>query len=187
MDTALADRLAARHHLHSQGWIARRSEHFRHLPPPALEAWIGPEPDAPACEAPALSGAGWLLQPVGPAATAGVDARWLDALDPAQRNALFADLPGPGDGEAAPFAWAHRALCRQGLRLRIHTPPGKATADCDTVWLHLHHQPRDTVEAPLLVLALEPGVRCVLIETHDRAPSACAHPLVQNFCHAHLC
>jgi Fe-S cluster assembly protein SufD len=38
MDTALADRLAARHHLHTQGWIARRSEHFRHLPPPALEA-----------------------------------------------------------------------------------------------------------------------------------------------------
>ena len=185
MDTALADRLAARHHLHSQGWIARRSEHFRHLPPPALEAWIGPEPDAPACEAPALSGAGWLLQPVGPAATAGVDARWLDALDPAQRNALFADLPGPGDGEAAPFAWAHRALCRQGLRLRIHTPPGKATADCDTVWLHLHHQPRNTVEAPLLVMTLEPGVRCVLIETHDRAPSACGHALVQNL-HTHI-
>jgi Fe-S cluster assembly protein SufD len=108
MDTALADRLAARHYLHSQGWIARRSEHFRHLPPPALEAWIGPEPDAPACEAPALSGAGWLLQPVGPAATAGVDAHWLDALDPAQRNALFADLPGPGDGEACACASTHR-------------------------------------------------------------------------------
>ena len=187
MDSALTGRLAARHHLHTQGWIARRSEHFRHLPPPALQDWIGPDADAPACEAPTLSGAGWLLQPVGPSAAAGVDARWLDALDPAQRSALFAGLPAPGDDDAGAFAWAHRALCRQGLRLRIHTPPGKPAADCDTVWLHLRHQPRDTVEAPLLVLELEAGVRCVLIETHERTPSTCGHPLVQNqHTHIHL-
>jgi Fe-S cluster assembly protein SufD len=185
MDSAHADRLAARHHLHTQGWIGRRSEHFRHLPPPALDDWIGPDANAPLCEAPTLSGAGWLLQPVGPAATAGVDARWLDALDPTQRSALFAGLPAPGDDDAAPFAWAQRALCRQGLRLRIHTPPGKAAADCDTVWLHLRHQPRDTVEAPLLVLELEAGVRCVLIETHERTPSTCGHALVQNL-HTHI-
>ncbi|MGL6204633.1 MAG: SufD family Fe-S cluster assembly protein [Giesbergeria sp.] len=185
MDTALADRLAARHHLHTQGWIGRRSEHFRHLPPPALDDWIGPDANAPLCEAPTLSGAGWLLQPVGPAAAAGVDARWLDALDPTQRSALFAGLPAPGDDDAAPFAWAQRALCRQGLRLRIHTPPGKAAADCDTVWLHLRHQPRDTVEAPLLVLELEAGVRCVLIETHERTPSTCGHALAQNL-HTHI-
>ena len=185
MDSALTDRLAARHHLHTQGWIARRGEHFRHLPPPALQDWIGPDADAPACEAPTLSGAGWLLQPVGPSAAAGVDARWLDALDPAQRSALFAGLPAPGDDDAGAFAWAHRALCRQGLRLRIHTPPGKPAADCDTVWLHLRHQPRDTVEAPLLVLELEAGVRCVLIETHERTPSTCGHPLVQNL-HTHI-
>ncbi|MBI3100269.1 MAG: SufD family Fe-S cluster assembly protein [Burkholderiales bacterium] len=185
MDSALADRLAARHHLHTQGWIGRRSEHFRHLPPPALDDWIGPDADAPACAAPTLSGSGWLLQPVGPSAAAGVDARWLDALDPTQRSTLFAGLPNPGDDDASAFAWAHRALCRQGLRLRIHTPPGKAAADCDTVWLHLRHQPRDTVEAPLLVLDLEAGVRCVLIETHERTPSTCGHALVQNL-HTHI-
>ena len=187
MDSARADRLAARHHLLAQGWIARRSEHFRHLPPPALDDWIGPDTDAPACAAPTLSGAGWLLQPVGPSAAAGVDARWLDALDPIQRSTLFAGLPNPGDDDAGAFAWAHRALCRQGLRLRIYTPPGKAAADCDTVWLHLRHQPRDTVEAPLLVLELEAGVRCVLIETHERTPSTCGHALVQNLnTHIHL-
>lgn len=183
MDSAHADRLAARHHLLTQGWITRRSEHFRHLPPPVLDDWIGPDADAPACAAPTLSGSGWLLQPVGPSAAAGVDARWLDALDPAQRSALFAALPAPGDDEAAPFAWAHRALCRQGLRLRIPTPPGKA--DGGTVWLHLHHRPRDAVEAPLLVLELEAGVRCVLIETHAHTPSASGPPLVQNL-HTHI-
>jgi Fe-S cluster assembly protein SufD len=34
-------------------------------------------------------------------------------------------------------------------------------------------------------MTLEPGVRCVLIETHDRAPSACGHALVQNL-HTHI-
>ena len=40
MDTARADALAARDHLHQQGWIAPRNESFRHLPPPGLENWL---------------------------------------------------------------------------------------------------------------------------------------------------
>lgn len=194
MDSARADALFARERLATLGWIPRNAEDFRHLPPPPAEVWLG-SGDAAAdaqCEAPPLAGAGWTLHPLGHMPPGRVDARWLDAADPEQRAELFAglarpDLPG-ADGDkdaAAPFAWAHRALCRQGLRLRIHTPPGMAAADCDTVWLHLHHRPRDTVEAPLLVMTLEPGVRCVLIETHDRAPSACGHALVQNL-HTHI-
>lgn len=185
MDHAQADRLAARRHLQTRGWIPPRSEHFRHLPPPELAAWMGAGTDAPACEAPTLSGAGWLLQPVGTSPAAGVEASWLDALDPPQRKALFSGLPSFTNDDAAPFAWAHLALCRQGLRIRLRTPPGKAPEDCDVVWLHLRHQPRETVEAPTLVVELDAGVRCVLFETHERHPDACSHPLTQNL-HTHL-
>jgi len=181
MDSAQAERLAARSHLQSRGWIPRRSEAFHHLPPPALEHWLG-EPGGGACAAPPLEGAGWTLHPLGSQGASGVDARWLDALDPAQRKALWAGLPAPGEGEAAPFAWAHRALCRQGLRLRIAATPGK---EGETVWLELRHQPRAQAEAPLLVLDVEPGVRCVLIETHERSDGACAQPVAQNL-HVHL-
>lgn len=185
MDHAQADRLAARRHLQTRGWIPPRSEHFRHLPPPALDAWLGAGADAHACEASTLSGAGWLLQPIGTSPVAGVEARWLDALDPPQRNALFSGLHSFTHDDAAPFAWAHLALCRQGLRLRLGTPPGKAPQDCNVVWLHLRYQPRETVEAPMLVVELDAGVRCVLFETHERQTDACGHQLTQNL-HIHL-
>lgn len=187
MDTARAAALAARDRLHMQGWIAPRNESFRHLPPPGAETWLlGPtDGTTPGCDAPPLAGAGWTLHPVGNAPQGGVQARWLDALDPAQRAELFTGLPPPDDSDAAPFAWAHRALCHQGLRLRIQATPGKADADQGTVWLHLRHQPRAEAEAPLLVLEVEDGVHCVLIETHEREPAQCDRGVAQNL-HAHI-
>ena len=187
MDTARADALAARDRLRMQGWIAPRNESFRHLPPPGADTWLEGPPDGTAstCEAPVLAGAGWTLHPVGNAPQGGVQARWLDAHDPAQRAELFAGLPLPGDGDAAPFAWAHRALCRQGLRLRIGATPGKTGPDQGTVWLQLRHQPRAQAEAPLLVLEVEDGVHCVLIETHEREAAQCAQGVAQNL-HAHI-
>ncbi|HRM94981.1 MAG TPA: SufBD protein, partial [Alicycliphilus sp.] len=111
MDSARADILAARQHLQQQGWIARKSEAFHHLPPPALDQWLGAQGES-GCEIPALSGAGWTLHPLhrpdGNHGASGIHARWLDAHDPAERSELFAGLPRPGntgvDGEAAPFA-----------------------------------------------------------------------------------
>ena len=187
MDTARADALAAREHLHQQGWIAPRNESFRHLPPPGMERWLqGPaDVTAPGCDAPPLAGAGWTLHPVGNAQQGSVQARWLDAQDPAQRAELFAGLPLPGDGDAAPFAWAHRALCRQGLRLRVQATPGKTGPDQSTVWLQLRHQPRAEAEAPLLVLEVDDGVRCVLIETHEREAAQCGRGVAQNL-HVHI-
>ncbi len=185
MDSARADILAARQHLQQQGWIARRSEAFHHLPPPALDQWLGAQLEG-GCEAPALDGSGWTLHPIhnqfGNHASSGIHARWLDALAPAERAELFAGLPLPGEGEAAPFAWAQRALCRLGLRVRISATPGR---EREPVWLELRHQPRAQAEAPLLVLDVEPGVRCVLIETHERQADACRHPVAQNL-HAHV-
>ena len=107
VDALAAERLAARAQLQRQGWITRHSEAFQHLPPPALEHWLG-SADAPS----APSSSGWTLQPLDGDAAARVQARWLDAHDPAQRAELLAGLPAPGadSGDAAPFAWAHRAL-----------------------------------------------------------------------------
>ena len=187
MDTARADTLAAHDRLRMQGWITPRNESFRHLPPPGANTWLeGPAGNAqPPCDAPPLAGAGWTLHPVSNAPQGGVQARWLDAQDPAQRAELFAGLPQPGDGDAAPFAWAHRALCRQGLRLRIGTTSGKTGPDRSPVWLQLRHQPRAQAEAPLLVLEVEDGVHCVLIETHEREAAQCGQAVAQNL-HAHI-
>lgn len=187
MDTARADTLAARDRLRMQGWITPRNESFRHLPPPGIDTWLPGLTDNahPGCDASPLAGAGWTLHPVGSAPQGGVQARWLDALDPAQRTELFAGLPQPGNGDAAPFAWAHRALCRQGLRLRIGTTPGKSGPDQSPVWLQLRHQPRAEAEAPLLVLEVEDGVHCVLIETHEREAMQCGRGVAQNL-HAHI-
>lgn len=183
MNPSQAERLAARQHLQRQGWIARRSEAFHHLPPPELAHWLGqPEADADDGNAPALAGAGWTLHPLGHGGAHGVDARWLDALDPAQRAELLAGLPPPGDGEAAPFVWAHRALCRQGLRLRLSATPGQPAAP---VVLQLRHQPHQRAEAPLLVLEVDAGVHCVLLETHERTAADGAHPVTQNL-HGHI-
>jgi Fe-S cluster assembly protein SufD len=185
MDNARADILAARERLASRGWIASNAEAFRHLPPPGAAVWLGDEPGAAGCDAHPLAGAGWTLHPVGDSPQGRVDARWLDAGDALQRAELFADLPPAGDGEAAPFAWAHRALCRQGLRLRIGGEPGAARGATATVWLQLRHQPRSAVEAPLLVIDVLPGVHCVLVERHEREPQQCGRAVVQNL-HAHI-
>ncbi|MBL8317636.1 MAG: SufD family Fe-S cluster assembly protein [Burkholderiaceae bacterium] len=187
MDAARADALAARDRLARGGWIARDAESFRHLPPPPAAVWLGDGPEAPGCEAHPLAGAGWTLHPVGRTPQGRVDARWLDAADAAQRAELFAGLPQPDDDDAAPFAWAHRALCRQGLRLRIGDEPGAGRSAGETVWLQLRHQPRSAVEAPLLVIDVQAGVHCVLVETHERAPLQCARSVVQNLqAHVHL-
>ncbi len=180
MDTARADILAAREHLASRGWIPRSAEAFRHLPPPGAQVWLGDDPGATGCDAHPLAGAGWTLHPVGDSPQGRVDARWLDAGDDLQRTELFAGLPMPGSGDAAPFAWAHRALCRQGLRLRIGGVPGAARGRAEPVWLQLRHQPRAAVEAPLLVIEVLAGVHCVLVETHQREPQQCRQPVVQN-------
>jgi Fe-S cluster assembly protein SufD len=107
----------------------------RILPPPAAAARRGlagrcaRARSRPAARPTPLAGAGWTLHPLGPTPQGRVDARWLDASRPAQRAELFAGLPLPGDeDEAAPFAWAHRALCRSGLRLRIGGEPARAPA-----------------------------------------------------------
>ena len=157
MDSARADALSARSRIAAGQWIARSAESFRHLPPPAAEVWLGERgPQHPgSCDASPLAGAGWTLHPMGSTPPGRVDARWLDAADPAQRAELFAGLPAPGDEDAAPFAWAHRALVRQGLRLRIGAASdGRSAGRDETVWLQLRHQPRAEVEAPMLVIDL---------------------------------
>ena len=180
MDSARADMLSARHRLRTRGWIARHAEHFRHLPPPAAELWLGGTDDE-ACEAHPLAGAGWTLHPIGDSAQGRVEARWLDGADARQRAELLAGLPVPEEGDdAAPFTWAHRALCRHGLRLRIGGDERTAANPTGIVWLQLRHQPRAAVEAPLLVLDLQPGAQVVLVERHERDATACSHAVVQN-------
>lgn len=177
MDTAHADALTARSRLDIRGWIPPRNESFRHLPPPGADTWLGsaaPEGVTP------LACSGWTLQATGADPQNGVQARWLNACDPAQRAALFAGLELPDAGDAAPFAWAHRALCRQGLRL--HISPADTS---QTVWLQVQHQATSAVEAPLLVVEVADGVRCVLVETHANAPTTDAVGLTQNL-HIHL-
>lgn len=157
MNHARADVIAARSHLAAQGWIGRNSESFRHLPPPDAASWLG---DVATGE-PATAPTAWRLD----ADRAHVQARWLDAADPAQRIELFEGVPAPGEhGDAAPFAWAHRALVRDGLRLRI----GVAPQPQPTV-VRVTRAARDAVEAPLLVIELLPGADCVLLETHAPA------------------
>lgn len=194
MDHARADILAARDRLDRFGWIPRNAEAFRHLPPPPAAAWLNEEAEAAAtdCDAHPLTGAGWTLHPLGQTPQGRVDARWLDAADPAQRSELFADLPMPSypDGavalsdvserDAAPFAWAHRALCRRGLRLRVGGGESAGRGAAETVWVQLRHQPRSAVEAPMLVVEVEDGVRCVLVETHERETVDCEQAVVQN-------
>eukprot|EP01034_Spumella_vulgaris_P020230 gene20230-25912_t len=97
MDTARADILAARHRLEDSGWIPRNADAFRHLPPPPIAVWLGEAPEAASasCDAPPLTCAGWTLHLLGGRPQGRVDARWLDATDPAQRQELFAGLRLP--------------------------------------------------------------------------------------------
>lgn len=153
MDSVVAQQQAAREQAQTLVWPGHRSEHFRNLPPPALERWIG------AGDAQSVGGDGWTLRE---ARHPGVSVRHLSALDPRERAELFADLPAPGEDRAAPFAWAHRALCTGGLRLQV------AAGDAPTV-LHLNHAASGAVQAPLLVLHVQAGARLVLLEHHDLA------------------
>jgi len=151
MDGVQTQRQSAREHAQALVWPGGRSEHFRTLPPPALESWLG------AAELPAAhADSGWTLQEQ---SAAGVTARHLSALDPAQRGTLFADLPSPDDDRAAPFAWAHCALCTAGLHLSV-------AAAGEPLVLHLNHAATGAVEAPLLVLEVQEGARLVLLEQH---------------------
>ena len=200
MDSADTDGLAVRLQLDERGWIPRKAEAFRHLPPPAIDVWLGSEavPPAPGRDAHPPAGAGWTLHPIGQRPQGRIDARWLDAGDALQRAEMWAGLPAPVDqgagdagdggaidgdavdGDAAPFAWAHRALCRQALSLRIAGTPGADRGPSETVWLQLRHQPRSAVEAPLLLIEVLAGVHCVLVETHDTQPVASQQAIVQN-------
>ncbi|QIL43314.1 SufBD protein [Acidovorax sp. HDW3] len=168
MDSALQDRQAAQAQLQQGGWIARRSEAFHHLPPPALAQWLGADEATPDNIAPTTPTAPeWQLHIDSGSADA-VQVQWLSALNARDRAALLAALPAPGAGpakaqEAAPFAWAHRALCRQGLHLRIAAP---ASADAPPVVITLRHQPHSAVSAPALIVELAPGARCLLREEH---------------------
>ena len=161
MNQARADALAARSHLAAHGWIARNAEAFRHLPPPDAALWLG---DADPPGAGAVDARDWELEPLAPALADRVEARWLDAADPGQRRELLAGLSLLGDDAAAPFAWAHRALLRQGLRLRV-----RPASDGGELFLRARWRGHG-VQAPLLVIELLPGARCTLLETHE----ACA-------------
>lgn len=145
-----SQRQGAREHAQALVWPGRRSEHFRTLPPPALDTWIG------AHEVGGKAESGWTLREQG---AAGVQAQYLCALDAAERSALFVGLPAPDGDRAAPFVWAHRALCTAGLRLTIEA------ANQPTV-LHLEHHSTGPVEAPLLVLDVQEGAQLVLLEQH---------------------
>jgi Fe-S cluster assembly protein SufD len=170
MDSVHADAIAARKHLAAHGWIARRAESFRHLPPPGAALWLGDSAGEHVLDEAGSPSDGWSLS-VTPAGSAGaVEVRWLDAGDAGQRAELFAGLPAPDDDEAAPFAWAHRALVRQALRLRI--APSAAP-----VQLLVQRRACRAVEAPLLVIELLPGARAVLLESHANQG---AQEVVQN-------
>lgn len=167
MDAAFLDARAARERLAAGGWIPRKSERFRHLPPPPADVWLG----SSGASDEALNG-GWSRLPL-PGLSAGeADLRWFDLDDPGQRAELFAGLPPPGDDEAAPFAWAHRALVRQALRVRVRAGDSSAPT-----LLHLDHRALAAVQAPLLAIELAPGAHCVLLEMHAHDPAA---PVVQN-------
>lgn len=155
MDLVRADAIAARAHLAAHGWIARNSESFRHLPPPDAPLWLGGgDAGTPASDA----GSAWTLKSTG----ANVQARWLDASDHAQRIELLEGLPRTEDAEAAPFAWAHRALLGDGLRVRV-----PAAVSGGSTLLRIGRLPADGVEAPLLAIELQAGAHCTLVETHE--------------------
>ena len=196
MDSARADILAARHQLHTRGWISRKAEAFRHLPPPDAAVWLGDETghQRPGCEAHPLAGAGWTLHPIGHSPQGRVDARWLDAGDALQRAELWAGLSarsgdgdGDGDDEATPHPLPGPTVPCAGKVCGCASAARWAptVAPSETVWLQLRHQPRSAMEAPMLVVEVLAGVHCVLVETHDREPVACQQAIVQNL-HAHI-
>jgi Fe-S cluster assembly protein SufD len=171
MDTATADAALARRRIATQPWIPRKAPSFRHLPPPPAQVWMPSEEAAP-FDVDAAPTDGWTVTQQTGAGPSNVEVRWLDAGDLGQRAELLAGLVIPDGDEAAPFARAHRALVRRGLRLRIApAPQGGVT------WLRIVRRACAAVEAPLLRIELLAGARCVLLETHESDPR---RALVQN-------
>jgi Fe-S cluster assembly protein SufD len=160
MDDIGFDAIAARERLATHGWVSRRTESFRHLTPPDAGVWLAEGEEATPG---GTSASGWTLREVGDSASGLVEARTLDARDRAQRALLLAGVPALDAGDAAPFAWAHRALLREALRVRVAATSGDAVPR-----IELRLDPTAQVEAPLLVVELMPGARCVLVESHDR-------------------
>ncbi|WP_296446283.1 SufD family Fe-S cluster assembly protein [Rhodoferax sp. UBA5149] len=155
------DATAARQRLASHGWIDRKAENFRHLPPPALAVWL---PDTSVASAPTV---GWSVQALDPAQKNQFQAQWLNPAEPEQRSALYEGLPWPDEGDAAHFGWVHRATCQRGLRLHIGEPLATRPASQQTIQLVLRMQPAALFDAPLLVIDVAAGVHCVLLERHD--------------------
>ncbi|MGP1630678.1 MAG: SufD family Fe-S cluster assembly protein [Giesbergeria sp.] len=162
--------LMAREHLAATGWVAARNESFRHLPPPPAALWLTQDANTQA-----ESKSGWSISALDGGTPSGIVQRTLDATQTAQRAELYSDLAVPGDDDAAPFAWAHRALCTTGLRLQVQA----GTAQQPT-HLELRHQPTTQVEAPLLVLDIAEGAHCVLRELHLAGDAATPGGKVQN-------
>lgn len=160
----MSERTELIEHLQGMGWIPARSEYFRHIAPPAMEAWLG------ASDAAASAGGGWTIEPLDQQAQGLVEIYRLAASESGEQ-ALFAGTRTPAATHADRFGWAHRASWQQGLRLKI----GHDGSD-QPVRLTLHHTPQAAVEAPTLVLDLAEGANCVLVETHERFDQ----PLVQN-------
>jgi Fe-S cluster assembly protein SufD len=176
MNATRADATDARRRLQERAWIDRRVESFRHLPPPGVGVWLG-DGDAANVESPrgGPAATGWAVQPADAAGAASLLVRRLDAMDSVERAELFDGLPLAAEGDSAPFAWAHRALCRAGLRLRI----GAAGGATPTV-VHLRHRPDAAVAAPLLVVDVDAGADAVLTETHERDAGNDAGSIVEN-------
>jgi Fe-S cluster assembly protein SufD len=169
METLPAPARTARQQLAAHGWIARSADAFRHLPPPPAALWLGEAQPALAClEAAALED-GWTLEALPATTPKAFEARWLDAGDAGERAQLLHGIAPAADEDAAPFTWAHRALVRRGLVVRV--------AAGATALLRLQRRACHTVEAPLLVLQLQPGARCVLLESHAHQE---ARAVVQN-------
>lgn len=157
----------------SNEWVSRRSEAFHHLPPPARQAWMDGDSDSNAAENNAATP--WQIE-----TSSSSDQVQIEHLTGVELAAAFNQLPQP-DGEAAPFAWANRALCKEALKItvRADTPATTTTP----VRLHIHHQAGRAVDAPLLIINVEQGAQCLLLHTHSRAKGL--EKITQNF-HMHI-
>ena len=152
------DLAEARTRLARHGWIDRKAENFRHLPPPALATWLGD------WAAPTDAAQGWRVYALDPAQNHQFQAQWLDPTVADQRNALYRDIPWPDESDAARFAWVHRATCQRGLRLHIGADTRSASPAPLQLVLHIT-QPA-LLDVPMAVIKVAAGVHCVLLEQH---------------------
>ena len=170
---AEADMMTARERLASLGWIPLRSEYFHHVVPPKADVWLG------AVTAPAVDGKsdGWTLDISDDKARACVQVEHLSATNSAARDALFQGTHEPGESDADRFAWAHRALCQQGLRLRV-SRQGAMGTERQPIRITLTRDAVRGLEAPALVVDVAEGTHCILLEAHERHAAEAA--IVQN-------